>query len=340
MGSAYDRASSILLCPEDNDSILGFDEEDCRGGLPPGQQCRRRALQDGGDGPCMDLPLQSDACLGALVLRESQHLPRDDYARRLQTGALDISVRRDAIDWICKVHAYYSFGPHSAYLSVNYLDRFLSFYELPQGKAWMTQLLSVTCLSLAAKMEETEVPLSLDLQIGETKFVFEARTIQRMELLVLSTLNWRMQAVTPFSYIDYFLHIFNGCKPPQESSLSQSVELILRITRSIDFLEFWPSEVAAAAALSQFGDDTMALNRCTHVNKERVLRCYELIRDPVLMPHGPLKGITGTVSSVPQSPIGVLDVACLSSKSHDMTVGSQASPEHSSPDAKRRKLDK
>jgi hypothetical protein len=34
-----------------------------------------------------------------------------------------------------------------------------------EGKAWTTQLLSVACLSLAAKMEETYVPPSLDLQV-------------------------------------------------------------------------------------------------------------------------------------------------------------------------------
>jgi hypothetical protein len=34
-----------------------------------------------------------------------------------------------------------------------------------QGKAWMLQLLSVACISLAAKMEETEVPVLLDLQV-------------------------------------------------------------------------------------------------------------------------------------------------------------------------------
>ena len=44
-----------------------------------------------------------------------------------------------------------------------------------QGKAWMMQLLSVACLSLAAKMEENEVPLSLDLQvkkISQTVFTY------------------------------------------------------------------------------------------------------------------------------------------------------------------------
>ena len=44
----------------------------------------------------------------------------------------------------------------------------------------MTQLLSVACLSLAAKMDETSVPQSIDLQVaGDARYVFEAQTIQR-----------------------------------------------------------------------------------------------------------------------------------------------------------------
>ena len=37
---------------------------------------------------------------------------------------------------------------------------------MQQGKAWMRQLLSVSCLSLAAKMEDTDVSLLLDLQVS------------------------------------------------------------------------------------------------------------------------------------------------------------------------------
>ena len=39
----------------------------------------------------------------------------------------------------------------------------------------------------------------------ESKYVFEARTIQRMELLVLSTLHWRMNPVTPNSFFDHMI---------------------------------------------------------------------------------------------------------------------------------------
>uniref|UniRef100_A0A453KRD4 Cyclin N-terminal domain-containing protein n=1 Tax=Aegilops tauschii subsp. strangulata TaxID=200361 RepID=A0A453KRD4_AEGTS len=73
-----------------------------------------------------------------------------------------------------------------------------------QEDGWAMQLLAVTCLSLAAKMEETLVPSLLDLQIESTRYIFEPRTILRMELLVLTALNWRLRSVTPFTFIDFF----------------------------------------------------------------------------------------------------------------------------------------
>ncbi|XP_072991779.1 cyclin-D2-2-like [Typha latifolia] len=346
MGIRYEFASSTLLCAEDNSSILCFDDEEEVGltgeagihklDLIPLQ--RNDFYQDFG----MGFPLMSDECMALLVEKEIHHLPREDYAKRYQTGALEVSVRRDATDCILKVHCYYKFGPLSAYLSINYLDRFLSVYEVMQDKAWMTQLLSVACLSLAAKMEETEVPLSLDLQVSEAKYVFEAKTIQRMELLVLSTLKWRMQAVTPFSFIDYFLNKFNE-GTPTNALISRSVELILEATRGIRFLKFRPSEIAAAVVLSALGeirimDIDKALTHCIHVDKIRVLRCYEVVQEMTLVKKRSNNNANPSVPSVPQSPIGVLDAACLSYRSDDITVGSHANSHQTSPATKRRKL--
>ncbi|KAG1366582.1 cyclin-D3-1 [Cocos nucifera] len=334
--------SSILLCAEDTSSILGFDdEEESIPGKRRGWVTQKR--NDFYGDSLMVFPLQSDECLARMVEREPKHLPRGDYAERLRSGALDLSIRRESIDWIWKVHAHYNFGPLSAYLSVNYVDRFLSTYELPQGKDWMTQLLSVACLSLAAKMEETEVPLLLDFQVGESKYVFEARTVQRMELLVLSTLKWKMQAVTPFSFIDYFLHKFNDGNSPTELLISRSTELILNTVRGTDFLAFRPSEIAAAVALSVLGetqtvDVEKGVSCCIHIAKERVLGCHEVIQENMLMRDRPLKNASPRVSSVPRSPVAVLDAACLSYKSDDITVGSQSTCHHPSPGSKRRKI--
>ncbi|KAE8686456.1 hypothetical protein F3Y22_tig00111061pilonHSYRG00064 [Hibiscus syriacus] len=101
------------------------------------------------------------------------------------------------------VNASHGFTALTAVLSVNYLDRFLSIFGLQSDKPWLIQLVAVTCLSLAAKVEETHVPLLLDLQVEGTIYVFESKTIQRMELLVLSTLQWKMHPITPLSFLDH-----------------------------------------------------------------------------------------------------------------------------------------
>ncbi|GKV53322.1 hypothetical protein SLEP1_g59855 [Rubroshorea leprosula] len=348
MAPSFDYAVTSLLCAEDNNSI--FDDNECFGGLGDEFECtwnrryRRNLNQNRGFHDGNALPLQSEECLSLMVVKEHQHMPNADYLNRLQSRDLEVGARTEALDWIEKVHAHFGFGPLSAYLSVNYLDRFLSSYELPKGKAWTMQLLAVACLSLAAKMEETEVPLSLDLQVGESKFVFEARTIQRMELLVLSTLKWRMQAVTPFSFIDYFLYKLNDDQFPHRTSILRSIELILSTMRGIDFLEFKPSEIAAAVAISvaketkTVGTEKAISALAQHVQKERVLKCTELV-DELSLVGGSLEGVaSGAVQLVPQSPIGVLDAACLSYKSDDITVGSCTNSSHNTPETKRRRL--
>jgi cyclin D1/2/4 len=51
-------------------------------------------------------------------------------------------------------------------------------------------------------LNETNV---VDWQVeGISRYVFEPGTIGRMELLVLTALNWRLRSVTPFTFIDFF----------------------------------------------------------------------------------------------------------------------------------------
>ncbi|TVU09880.1 hypothetical protein EJB05_43378 [Eragrostis curvula] len=344
--SSYEMAAaSILLCAEDSSSLMGFGAEEEEDEV----LVRRRRSRE----LAAEFPVPSEECVAHFMESETEHMPREDYAERLSAGGLDLRVQLDAIDWIWKVHAYYSFSPLTACLAVNYLDRFLSLYQLPEDQAWTTQLLSVACLSLAAKMEETSVPLSLDLQVGDARYVFEAKTIQRMELLVLSTLKWRMQAVTPFSYIDYFLHRLNGGDAPSRRSVVRSAELILCIARGTQCLDFRPSEIAAAVAAAVAGEERAVDidEACTHrVHKERVSQCLEEIQAMALtstvllpLPHKS-EGVSRASSSMPRSPTGVLDAGCLSYRSDDSTVASHAICYHdeseSSPvvSSKRRKI--
>lgn len=80
--------------------------------------------------------------------------------------------RNEAVKWMLKVNAHYGFSALTATLAVTYLDKFLLSFHFQREKPWMIQLVAVTCISLAAKVEETQVPLLLDLQVCFRKNVF------------------------------------------------------------------------------------------------------------------------------------------------------------------------
>ncbi|XP_075096985.1 cyclin-D4-1 isoform X2 [Nicotiana tabacum] len=331
MAASMNSAISSLLCAEDNNIIFCNDNNDDVGKW----YVKNNQSSQENHSFLAVMQLQSEECMDLMIEKENQHMPCADYLDKLRNGKLDIEIREQILDWIGKVHSHFNFGPLCLYLSVNYLDRFLSAYDLP-GKVWMIQLLAIACLSLAAKMEETIVPLSLDLQIKEARFVFEARTIQRMELLILSTLKWRMHAITPFTFIDYFIRKINGDQIASRSLITKAVKVILRTLKGIHFLEFKHSEIAAAVAISVVvKTETVCLEKAIsalvqQVQKDRVNKCIELIQESSLLSDFD-KGF------VPQSPIGVLDATCLSYKTDDSGVES-CTP--NSPDTKRRKMNR
>ena len=39
----------------------------------------------------------------------------------------------------------------------------------------------------------------------DTKYLFEPKNIQKMELLVMSNLNWKLNPVTPISFLDHIV---------------------------------------------------------------------------------------------------------------------------------------
>ncbi|CAI9104254.1 OLC1v1002889C1 [Oldenlandia corymbosa var. corymbosa] len=239
--------------------------------------------------------------------------------------------RQDSINWMLKVHAHYHFNPVTALLSVNYFDRFLSSYSLPAishpttpdslGSGWAYQLLSVACLSLATKMEEPTVPLLLDLQIMEPTYVFDPRTVQRMELLVMAGLDWKLCSVTPFDFLDYFVSKL----PYFHQSIhiaSAFSSLVMNTIRVVDFLRFPPSVIAAAAVILATGNNVELPDTFyERVNKEMVRSCHQLMEAYMIdtCPSADLKARscvemeTELLLSTPPSPVGVLDsAACVS----------------------------
>nr|GEV02404.1 RNA-directed DNA polymerase, eukaryota, reverse transcriptase zinc-binding domain protein [Tanacetum cinerariifolium] len=161
---------------------------------------------------------------------------------------------------------------------------------------WKYQLLSVACLWLAAKMEELDVPLLMDLQVSEPPFVFRSKTIPKMELLILSLLDWRIRPVTPFDFIDYFVLMASKYVTDEVYFRRKCSDLVVQTIRGRGSAECFYQTV----------------------NKEMVRSCHRLMNE-YLLDTCPLADhkVRKQPDEPPASPDGVLDaVTCVSCDTH------------------------
>ncbi|GFP88643.1 cyclin-d4-1 [Phtheirospermum japonicum] len=253
------------------------------------------------------LPSDESSYVARLLDSEPRHVPRPDYIHRCRSRARLLTSRQDSINYIL------------------------------QETGWAFQLLLVACLSLAAKMEELYVPLLMELQMFEAAHVFDEELIQRMELLVLAKLDWKLRSVTPFDYLLYFISILSPSAYDSDSvstiyGLASS--LILNTTRVIDFLGFPPSVIATAAVITAAGDgvdlpDTFD----ARISREMVRSCHRLM-DEYLLDECPSK-VLSIEPLAPPSPSGVLDAAACASC--DSQPENPASVSGSEPEYKRQR---
>lgn len=94
----------------------------------------------------------------------------------------------------------------------------------------------MACLSLAIKLEEHHAPRLSEFRVDAR--AFDSASIQRMELLVMSTLEWRMFAVTPFSYISCFAARFR--EDERRAILLRAVECVFAAIKGCSFFPHLP----------------------------------------------------------------------------------------------------
>ncbi|XP_074329337.1 cyclin-D1-1-like isoform X2 [Apium graveolens] len=231
----------------------------------------------------VESPADIEESIARFIEDERKYVPRE----RTHAQSVDSSARQASVAWILKVQRYYGFQPLTAYLSVNYVDRFLYSHPLPESNGWPLQLLSVACLSLAAKMEEPLVPSLLDLQIEGAKFVFEPRTVTRMEFLVLGVLDWKLRSITPFTFLDFFANKLDSQGTFTAFLISTATDIILSNMQESSFLEYWPSCIAAATILHAANSipNLSCITAghaelwCEGLFKESIVSCYRLVQE-------------------------------------------------------------
>ncbi|KAE8680655.1 Cyclin-D3-2 [Hibiscus syriacus] len=235
-------------------------------------------------------------------------------------------TRKKALEWIFKVKAHHGFNALTIVLSVNYFDRFISSFNFRKDKSWMGQLAAVACLSLAAKVEEIQVPLLLDLQVEEAEFVFDSKTIQRMELLVLSTLQWRMNPVTPISFFDHITRRLGLRTHLHWKFLHSCEQLLLILIADSKFMLYVPSVQAAATMFyvikeiepDHYLEYLKQLIRVIKTNEDEVTVCCELISELLEGQSKRNKGGKRKHGSISSSPNGVIDASFCCGNSGDL----------------------
>ncbi|KAE8649870.1 hypothetical protein Csa_012413 [Cucumis sativus] len=247
------------------------------------------------------------------------------------------AARSKAVHWILKVNSHYSFSAHTAVLAVDYVDRFLSTPHFHIEKPWMTHLTAIASLSLAAKVEETQVPLLLDLQVEENEYFFEAKTITRMEILVLSTLVWRMNPVNPLSFLDYIVRRLGFKDQLCSQLLCKCERLLLSVIIDCRFVCFLPSVLATAIIFQVINDIEPHLATKYHnqlmgflqIDKDKMEECSRFILE------ASWKGQRKEWKNNKQR-FGLVDMSCSSNGGNRNVDTMVSSPETAS---KKRKID-
>nr|GEY24153.1 hypothetical protein [Tanacetum cinerariifolium] len=194
-----------------------------------------------------------DSIIEALIVVEPRHSPFLSY----HLSSVHLTHRQDSIHWILRACARYHFQPTTIALSVNYFDRFFPGSATLEGYNDRDyRLLSIVCLSLAAKMEESNIPSLVNLQVSEPRFIFESKIIQEMELSVMKKLNWRLLSVTPYDFINYFIFkLPSSCIKNEVNFRMQCSDLIIKTIQVIEFSRFQSFVIAATTVTIVVGDD-------------------------------------------------------------------------------------
>ncbi|KAE8709562.1 Cyclin-D3-3 [Hibiscus syriacus] len=228
-----------------------------------------------------------------------------------------VLTRKEALEWIFKVNEQHGFNALTMVLAVNYFDRFISSSKFQENKPWMGQLAAVACLSLAAKVEETQVPLLLNLQVEESKYVFDSKNIQRMELLVLSTLQWRMNPVTPISFFNHITSRLGLKIHLHLEFLRRCEHLLLFLVADSRFMLYIPSIVASATMLHvikeiepcHYLEYQKQLIGLLETSEDEVNACYKLILELIESHCKGNRGHKRKHRSIPSSHNGVIDAS-------------------------------
>ncbi|KAL8167208.1 hypothetical protein V2J09_008707 [Rumex salicifolius] len=174
---------------------------------------------------------------------ETKKRPSIDFMEKIQQD-INASMRSILIDWLVEVSEEYRLVPDTLYLTVNYVDRYLSGNSMNRQRL---QLLGVACMMIAAKFEEICAP-----QVEEYCYItdntyFKEEVLQ-MESAVLSFLKFEMTAPTVKCFLRRFVRAAQACSEASPMHLECLSNYIAELSLlEYHMLQYAPSVIAASS---------------------------------------------------------------------------------------------
>ncbi|KVI08272.1 Cyclin A/B/D/E [Cynara cardunculus var. scolymus] len=182
-------------------------------------------------------------CLRMLSAIEEKRRPLPNYMEKVQKD-VTVGMREVLVDWLVEVAEEYKLVSDTLFLTVSYIDRFLSSHSLSRNKL---QLLGVSSMLVASKFEEISPPHVED-YCYITDNTYTKEEVVQMEGDLLKYLNSELNNPTPKTFLRIFI------RAAQEDSLLScpSFEFLSWFLVELSLLDysclrFLPSMVAASA---------------------------------------------------------------------------------------------
>jgi len=240
----YPAADDDLNCPEgDGGRAAGALRRDAPLPGVSGVSGTTRPRWNDIDADARDSPYLVGRYVGAifenLKRAEGTRAPDPNYLARQPD--VTPQMRAILVDWLVEVAEEYRLNSETLYLSVNYIDRFLSRQFVPKAQI---QLVGVTCLLLASKYEEIYAP-----QVDEFCYITDntyTRTdVLAMEQTVLRRLEFQLTAPTGKTFLRRFLRAAQA-----DTLLDYLAGFLCELALTeYEVLAFPPSQTAAASVL-------------------------------------------------------------------------------------------
>ncbi|XP_072952526.1 cyclin-A3-1-like [Typha angustifolia] len=213
---------------------------------------------------------------------EPKRRPVANYIETVQTD-VTANMRGVLVDWLVEVAEEYKLVSDTLYLTVSYIDRFLSYNALNRQKL---QLLGVSSMLIASKYEEISPPHVEDF-CYITDNTYTKQEVVKMESDILKFLKFEMGNPT----IKTFLRRFTKAAQEDSKFSNLSFEFLGSYLAELGLLDygcvrFLPSVVAASAIfVARFTIDSEShpwsekLQNCTGYKVSELKDCIQAIHD-------------------------------------------------------------